>query len=88
MKEKEIEKILKALANKRRVAIINLLKKRKVVSVGEIAREIKISFNATSKHLKVLFSADIVEKDQVGLTMFYKISKEIPKFAHHIISIF
>lgn len=87
MNEKEMEKILKALANKRRMAIINLLKKKRVVSVGDIAKEIKLSFNATSKHLKVLFSADIVDKNQVGLVMFYKISETLPKPARHIISI-
>ncbi|MEK7062482.1 MAG: metalloregulator ArsR/SmtB family transcription factor [Patescibacteria group bacterium] len=87
MNQKENEKILKALANGRRIAIVNLLKKRGVVSVGEIAQGIKLSFNATSKHLKVLFSADIVDKNQVGLVMFYRISASIPKTAEHIISV-
>lgn len=87
MDEKEVEKILKALANKRRVAIVNFLKKKRVASVGNISEEIKLSFNATSKHLKVLFASDIIDKDQVGLMMFYKISKNIPKLAKHIISI-
>jgi len=87
MNDKEIEKILKALANKRRLAIVNLLKKKGRISVGNLASAIKLSFNATSKHLKILFSINIVDKDQVGLVMFYKISEEIPKLAQLIISI-
>ena len=53
MNEKETEKILKALANKRRTTIVKLLMKRKRASVGSLASGIKLSFNATSKHLKI-----------------------------------
>ncbi len=75
MNEKELEKVLKALANKRRVAILKYLKRIGAASVGDIASEIKLSFRATSKHLSVLFSADILEKEQSGLTVMYFISK-------------
>jgi len=75
MNEKELEKILKALANKRRIAILKYLRRADRASVGDIAREIKLSFRATSKHLSVLFSADILEKEQSGLTVCYFISK-------------
>ena len=74
MNEKELEKVLKALANKRRVAILKYLKHKERASVGNIAHEIKLSFRATSKHLSVLFSADVVEKEQSGLTVIYFIS--------------
>lgn len=77
---KEVEKILKALANKRRLTIIKYLKEEKEATVGNVAEEIKLSFKATSKHLGVLFSADIVEKDQRGLEMWYRISPA----RHHI----
>lgn len=73
-KIREIEKNLKVLANKRRLAIIGFLKKNKEMMVGDIAGEIKISFKATSKHLGLLFNADIVEKEQRGLQMWYKLS--------------
>lgn len=70
----DIEKVLKALANKRRLSIIKYLRKNKEAKVGDIADEIKISFKATSKHLGLLFSADIVEKEQRSLQMWYKLS--------------
>ena len=68
---KETEKILKALANRRRLAIVKYLNKTKTASVGDISEEIKLSFKATSKHLGILHSADIVEREQIGLTMMY-----------------
>lgn len=74
MKEKEMEKLLKILANKRRLSIINFLQKNKTSKVGDIAGEIGISFKATSKHLLMLFNADIIERDQKGLEMWYKLS--------------
>ena len=60
MKEKEFERHLKALANRRRLAILRYLKKHREAPVGEIAHEIKLSFKATSKHLAFLAAVDIV----------------------------
>ncbi|MDO8471439.1 MAG: metalloregulator ArsR/SmtB family transcription factor [bacterium] len=77
---KDTERILKALANKRRLAIVKFLKKRGEKTVGDIAEEIKLSFKATSKHLGVLFTSDIVEKEQRSLRMFYRLSSQ----PHHI----
>ena len=76
MKEKEIERILKALANKRRLAIIKHLRNNRRASVGDIAEAIKLSFKATSKHLVILDHVDLVEKEQIGLTVIYFLSKE------------
>ena len=73
-KIKELEKILKVLANKRRLAIINYLKRNKEAKVGDIAHELNLSFKATSKHLAQLFNADVLEREQRSLQMFYKIS--------------
>lgn len=87
MKEKEMERSLKGLANKRRLAIIRFIKKEKEAPVGDIAEEIKLSFNATSKHLGILASANILEKEQRGLQMFYKISDDLPEVVRRIISI-
>ena len=82
MNEKELEKILKALANKRRIMILKFIKKSGTASVGEIAETIKLSFKATSKHLMILFNASIVEKEQVSLTMLYS----LPKNHHPMVS--
>lgn len=71
---KELEKTLKALANRRRLAILKHLKDNPGASVGEIARAIKLSFKSTSKHLSKLTAADILDRDQKGLSMFYRIA--------------
>jgi len=65
------EKVLKALANRRRLAIVAYLRKVGHSTPGNIAQEIKLSFKATSKHLGVLFAADLVEREQFGLRIDY-----------------
>ena len=84
---KNLERTLKALANKRRLAILQYLKREKEATVGDIAAEIKLSFTATSKHLSVLSAADIVDKDQRGLEMWYRIAVGQTPAAKHIISL-
>jgi len=74
---KEVEKTLKALANKRRLAIVKYLNKTGSASVGEIADEIKLSFKATSKHLSIMRAADIVDRNQINLTMIYSLNKPL-----------
>lgn len=87
MKEKELEKTLKALANRRRIAILYILKNHKELTVGNIAEKIKISFKATSKHLSILLSVDVVEKEQRSAQSFYKISSDLNEPARRIISL-
>lgn len=84
---KNLERTLKALANKRRLAIAGYLKKRQPVSVGAIAEEIELSFKATSKHLGVLSAADIVEKHQRSSQMFYRLAERQSPAAKHILSL-
>ncbi len=71
---KQLERVLKAAGNRRRLAIIAYLKNHKEASVGDIAAAIKLSFRATSKHLIILFGADILEREQRSLQMFYRLS--------------
>ena len=70
---KELERVLKALANRRRLAIVKYLRKAKESTVGDIAEEIKLSFKATSKHLGILAQANVVDKDQRSLSMWYRL---------------
>ena len=80
-----LEKILKAFANRRRIAIVHYLKKHREASVGEIAAAIRLSLKATSKHLAILFAADIIEKDQRILQMFYRITGDTKPLTRTII---
>lgn len=87
MQIKETEKIIKALANRRRLAIAKYLNKVGSASVGDIAGEIRLSFNATSKHLGVLRSADIIDKEQINLTMIYSLNKPLNPITKTVLSI-
>ncbi len=87
MKGKELERILKALANKRRLAILSYLKKVPEASVSEIAGEINLSLKATSKHLKIMDAVDIIEKEQRSLQMYYCLSKEQTFVSKSILSL-
>ena len=71
---KDLEKILKALANRRRLAIIKYLKNNREAPVGEIAGAIRLSFRSTSKHLGILSAADIIDKEQRNLQIFYRLA--------------
>jgi DNA-binding transcriptional ArsR family regulator len=72
---KEMERTLKVLANRRRLAILKHLKSIKEASVADIAKEIQLSFKATSKHLGVLASRDILDRTQKSSQMFYALSQ-------------
>lgn len=87
MREREIERILKALANKRRLQILKILYKDKEKSVGDIAEAIKLSFRSTSKHLSVLINADILEKEQNSSRIFYSIDKSAPDLIKQLLKI-
>jgi DNA-binding transcriptional ArsR family regulator len=85
MKEKELERVLKALANRRRLAILSFIKKKKQANVGDIAEAIKLSFKSTSRHLSVLASAGILEKEQNSLYVTYFLSKDLSDVSRKIL---
>lgn len=85
--EKILERILKALANHRRLKILRFLKKKPEASVGTVAAEIKLSLKSTSKHLNILAISGIVDKKQRSLLMFYYLASDMPQPARHIINL-
>lgn len=82
-----MERSLKALANKRRLAIVRFIKKKKEAAVGEIANEIKLSLKATSKHLGILSGADILDREQKSLQGFYRLSGNLSELQRRVISL-
>ena len=75
----ELERSLKTLANRRRLAIVRYLKWTRQASVSDIAAEIRLSFKATSNHLARLASAEVVESEKVGLLVFYRLAERLPR---------
>jgi DNA-binding transcriptional ArsR family regulator len=86
MREKQLEKILKALANRRRLAITAYLKRVSEANVGNIAAEINLSFAATSRHLVILERSGIFDKEQRNKEIFYRITKPTNVFIGNIIA--
>ncbi len=84
---RELEKSLKALANRRRLGILKYLKAQGEAAVADIASEIHISFKATSKHLGVLHGADIVEREQKSAQVFYHLARIQVPAAQRIIAL-
>ena len=83
---KELERVLKALANYRRLAILRCLKREPEASVGKIAGEIRLSFKATSKHLRILSNADLLEKDQRSLVVYYRLANRQRQFVSTLLN--
>ena len=71
---KKLEKTLKALANASRLKMLAYLKRNANSSVEAVSEATKCSYKATSKHLGILFQADIVEREQRGYEMQYRIA--------------
>ena len=84
---KELERNLKAFANRRRLAILVHLKKNREAKVGDIAVAIKLSFKATSKHLAILANVNAVEKEQRSTEVFYSLASRQTFPANHILSL-
>ncbi len=72
---RELEKILKGVANHRRVQIIDLLDRQTELSVFEITEHISIDFRTVSEHLRKLTLADIVMKRNDGASVRHALTK-------------
>ncbi len=67
---------LKAIAEPRRRALLQLLKSRGTLSVGEIADSVDVTQQAVSLHLKVLEEAGLVEARREGTRHLYAVRPE------------
>jgi len=84
---KKFERMLKGLANHRRLGILKFLQKAKETNVSGIAESINLSFASTSKHLGILANLDILEKTQRSLEMYYRIAPAQHTIVDKVISI-
>ena len=70
------DKVFKALSDKNRRKIINLLRK-KDMTAGEIAENFDISKPSISEHLKILKNADLVGSIKKGQFVEYFLNSTI-----------
>jgi ArsR family transcriptional regulator len=71
---KKIEKIFKALGDKSRLRILNMLT-QKAMCVCEITEILKLSQSTVSGHLRVLKEAELVDDSKDGLWVEYRLCK-------------
>jgi DNA-binding transcriptional ArsR family regulator len=63
--------VFKALAEPRRIELLQILRDRGELSVGELAERVSVTQQAVSLHLKVLETARLVEARREGTRHLY-----------------
>jgi len=84
---KNIEKIIKALADKNRLRMVYLLNEKQDLCVCEITDIIGLSQPTISSHLRLLENAGLVESDKDGLWVNYNINSRSGLFSRKLIEI-
>ena len=82
---KNIEKIIKALADKNRLRIVYLLNGKKDLCVCEITDIIGLSQPTISSHLRLLENAGLIVSDKDGLWVNYNINRQADLFSRKVI---
>lgn len=70
----DLEKLLRALGNKNRLAILGHLKKNKGATVTDIASALSMKVSGVSQHLRILTESDIIESKKRGTYVSYRLS--------------
>jgi ArsR family transcriptional regulator len=71
---KNITRVLKAVSDRNRLRIVNMLAHKKSVCVCEIGSVLGISQSTTSRHLKILENAGLIYSTRDGKWVDYHIS--------------
>lgn len=73
MSDKDVLKILKALANENRFLILKLLYKNKEMYVGDLAEAMNSAFRSVSGDLAILRKASLVQWRKKFIKKYYSI---------------
>jgi ArsR family transcriptional regulator, arsenate/arsenite/antimonite-responsive transcriptional repressor len=80
---KKYELKFKAIADQKRLQIMNLLTEKGEISVGELCELVGMPQSKLSYHLKILLDADIIIKDTRGTWSYYQLNQ---KEINHLLS--
>jgi ArsR family transcriptional regulator, arsenate/arsenite/antimonite-responsive transcriptional repressor len=75
MKEYDLVRVFKALADRTRQDILELLAAEEM-NVGDICAEFRISQPTVSHHLRILRSCDLVDYRKEGKNIYYYVRRE------------
>ncbi len=84
---RKVEKLIKALANQRRLQIIKFLNHGKPATVGEIAEELHLSMPAVSKHLALLAREGIVDYNKRGSLIYYELDEDPGRIVDEVLAL-
>lgn len=70
-------KLFKAIADKHRQSIINVIIKHQPVNATQILKHIKLSQPTLSHHLNKLNDANVLQTKKIGKEVFYSINTKI-----------
>ncbi|MCL5004346.1 MAG: winged helix-turn-helix domain-containing protein [Patescibacteria group bacterium] len=71
----ELERIIKGVANHRRIEILEMLGKKPEMSVAEIAEKVKSNFKTTSDHIRKIAVAGLLMKRSDSKSVRHKLTK-------------
>lgn len=71
---RQLEKIIKGVANHRRIEILNLLDKSPELSLTDIAGRLKIDFRTAGEHVRRLYLAGMIVKRNRGAEVAHKVN--------------
>ncbi len=71
---RKLARIIKGVANHRRIQIFELLKKTPELSLQELSQSPNINFKTASEHLRKLAIAGLVMKRSDGASVRYKLT--------------
>lgn len=66
-------KIMKALANKYRLKIVDTLGENLKMCVSDLVKELELNQSSVSKHLNILKTAGVVKSQKDGLKVYYSL---------------
>ena len=84
---KNLEKVLKAFANIKRLQIIELLLEHDRLSLIQLSKELRLSYRSTSKHVRKLYECDILDRESVQGEVRYSINRSLPKPAKSMLEL-
>ena len=71
---RQLERIVRGFASRRRLQILDLLKREPELSVEEITEKLKIGYNNASDHVRKLAIAGLVMKRNEGSAVRHKLT--------------
>ena len=71
----DLERIVKGVANHRRIEILEILVKKPEMSVVEVADKLKLNFKTTSEHIKKMAISGLLMKRSDSKSIRHKLTK-------------